>query len=80
MPRHDAPPCRACQTGRRLSTLAFAIVAVALMLARLDPSLSEGQRAGMTICAALCAMAVIRNPLAWAAERLLRTRTPGRPQ
>ncbi|MGP9805039.1 hypothetical protein [Paracoccus sp. NSM] len=74
MPRHDDPPCRACQIGQRLSTLAFAIFAVALMLARLDPALSDWQRHGLTICAALCALAVIRNPLAWLAERLFSPR------
>lgn len=74
MPRHDDPPCRACQIGQRLSTLAFAIFAVALMLARLDPALSDWQRHGLTLCAALCALAVIRNPLAWLAERLFSPR------
>lgn len=74
MPRHDDPPCRACQIGQRLSTLAFAIFAVALTLARLDPVLSDWQRHGLTLCAALCALAALRNPLAWLAERLLSPR------
>lgn len=63
--------CRVCTMGQRLSTLGFAIFAVALLVARLDPMLSPLQRTGLAICALLCAIAVFRNPISWVAARVL---------
>ncbi|MGZ3217071.1 hypothetical protein [Paracoccus sp. T5] len=63
--------CRVCTMGQRLSTLGFAIFAVALMVARLDPMLSHLQRTGLAVCALLCAIAVFRNPISWVAGRVM---------
>lgn len=73
MPTRYTTPrdCRVCTIGQRLSTLGFAIFAVALMAARLDPTLGPLQRTGLAVCALLCALAVFRNPISWVAARVM---------
>nr|WP_111299269.1 hypothetical protein [Paracoccus saliphilus] len=70
--------CRVCTMGQRLSTLGFAIFAVALMVARLDPTLGPLQRTGLAVCALLCAVAVFRNPISWLAGRVMPSHAPTR--
>lgn len=57
-------PCRLCQKGQRLATLTFALFAVLLGLAALDPADTLLRRSLFAVCAGLSALAVFRFVIA----------------
>ena len=57
-------PCLICQTGQRLSTLAFAVFAIGLFVASNDPEETPIRQSLMMLCAALSGLAVFRFPIA----------------
>ena len=76
-------PCRLCQNGQRISTLTFAIFAVLLSMAAMDPGETAGRSLLFAVCAMLSGLAVIRFQLAAMAGRVVRrpasqTATPSR--
>lgn len=71
-------PCRLCQQGRRITTLTFALFAVLLSLAALDPEKTLLYRSLMYVCAGLSGIAVFRFAIASVVARHLQHtgRTP----
>lgn len=71
-------PCTLCQQGQRLSTLTFAIFAVLLSLAAMDPAETDLRQSALAICAGLSWLAVFRFAIAGAVTRLARRLQPRR--
>jgi hypothetical protein len=65
-------PCTLCQQGQRLSTLTFAIFAVLLALAAMDPDETALRRGALALCAGLSGLAVFRFAVAASLTRALR--------
>lgn len=72
---HPNPPCRICTAGQRISTMVFAIFALALFLAASDPDETPLRQGLMLFCAALSGLAVLRFPIAHLVGRLSRRRS-----
>jgi VIT1/CCC1 family predicted Fe2+/Mn2+ transporter len=67
-------PCRICQAGQRISTAVFAIFAVLLALAAMDPAETPLRQMALSLCASLSALAVLRFPIARLVSQLRPTR------
>jgi hypothetical protein len=75
----SSAPCRLCAAGQRISTLTFAIFAVALAVAALNPEETPLRQGGLALCAALSGLAVFRFPVARLAAALRPRRATPRP-
>jgi len=64
LPITNQQPCRICQTGQRLSTVAFGIFALGLAVVASDPAEGPLRQALLMTCAGLSGLAVFRFPIA----------------
>jgi hypothetical protein len=64
VPTDHKKPCRICETGQRISTLTFAVFALALAVAATDPAESILRQIALILCAGLSGLAVFRFQIA----------------
>ena len=74
----STPDCRVCAAGQRISTVVFAVFAVALAFAAMDPAETPLRQALLAGCAALSGVAVFRFPIARLAGWLMPRRPVAR--